>query len=37
MLASEEKISGARQQTAEAVNASAPEVRLFELPVYEQA
>jgi heme-degrading monooxygenase HmoA len=36
MLASEEKISSARQQTAEAVNASAPEVRLFELPVYEQ-
>jgi hypothetical protein len=37
MLASEDKIGGARQQTADAVNASAPEVRLFELPVYEQA
>jgi hypothetical protein len=36
MHASEEKVSGARQQTAESVNASAPEVRLFELPVYEQ-
>jgi heme-degrading monooxygenase HmoA len=36
MHASEEKVSGARQQTAESVNASAPEVRLFELPIYEQ-
>jgi hypothetical protein len=38
MLASEEKIKGAREQTADAAGASAPpEVRLFELPVYEQA
>lgn len=37
MVASEEKVSGARQQTADSVEASAaPEVRLFELPVYEQ-
>ncbi len=36
MLASEEKVSGARQQTADSVSASAaPEVRLFELPIYE--
>ena len=38
MLASEDKVSSARQQTADSVEASdAPEVRLFELPVYEQA
>lgn len=38
MLASEEKVSGARQQTADSVSASAgPEVRMFELSVYEQA
>ncbi len=38
MLASEEKVSGVRQQTADSVGASgAPEVRLYELPVYEQA
>jgi hypothetical protein len=37
MLASEEKVSGVRQQTADSVGASAaPDVRLFELPVYEQ-
>lgn len=37
MLASEEKVSAARQQTADAVDASgAPEVRLYELPIYEQ-
>jgi hypothetical protein len=38
MIASEEKVSAVRQQTADSVGASgAPEVRLFELPVYEQA
>ncbi|MFP5352739.1 MAG: hypothetical protein ACLGIB_09270 [Actinomycetota bacterium] len=38
MLASEDKVAGARQQTADTVDASAaPEVRMFELPVYEQA
>lgn len=37
MLASEEKVSAARQQTADSVSAAdAPEVRMFELPVYEQ-
>jgi hypothetical protein len=38
MLASEEKVKDARQQTADSVSASAaPEVRMFELAVYEQA
>ena len=38
MNASEEKVAAARQQTADNVDAtSAPEVRLFEMPVYEQA
>lgn len=38
MLASEEKVSAARQQTADSVDApGAPQVRLYELPVYEQA
>ncbi len=38
MLASEAKVAATRQQTADTVDASsAPEVRLFELPVYEQA
>ncbi|HJR46081.1 MAG TPA: hypothetical protein VJ927_10800 [Actinomycetota bacterium] len=38
MLASEQKVSGARQQTADSVGAAgAPEVHLYELPVYEQA
>ncbi len=36
MLASEEKVSGARQHTADQVDSSgAPEVNLYELPVYE--
>ena len=38
MRASEEKVSQARQATADQVDApSAPEVRLYELPVYETA
>ncbi len=38
MLASEEKVAAARQQTADEVHASgAPEVVLYELPIYEQA
>lgn len=38
MQASEAKITAARQQVADRVDASsAPEVRMFELPVYEQA
>jgi len=38
MLASEDKVSGARQQTADSVDAAgAPQVRLYELPIYEQA
>jgi heme-degrading monooxygenase HmoA len=38
MLATEEKIKGTRQQVADSVSASAPpEVRMFELAVYEQA
>lgn len=38
MLASEEKIAAARQQTADNVQASAaPEVVLYELPIYEKA
>jgi heme-degrading monooxygenase HmoA len=37
MLASEEKIKGARQQTVDSFDASAPQVRMLELPVYEQA
>lgn len=38
MLASEAKVAASRQQTADSVDASAaPEVRLFEMPVYEQA
>lgn len=37
MQASEEKVSAAREQTAQSVGASAgPEIRLYELPVYEQ-
>ncbi len=37
MNASEEKVAASRQQTADRVDAtSAPEVRLFELPLYEQ-
>jgi len=36
MLASEDKVSAARQQTADKVEASAaPEVRLYELPIFE--
>ena len=38
MEASEAKVAAARQQTADNVDAtSAPAVRLFEMPVYEQA
>lgn len=38
MLASEAKVAAARQQTADHVDAtSAPEVHMFEMPVYEQA
>ena len=38
MLASEEKVAAARQQTADNVQASsAPEVVLYELPIFEQA
>ena len=37
MLASEEKVSQTRQQTADTVGASAaPEVHLYELPIFEQ-
>lgn len=37
MNASEAKVSAARQQTADQVGASAaPEVRLYELPIFEQ-
>ena len=35
MVASEEKVHQARQSTAEQVGGSAPEVRLYELPVFE--
>ena len=36
MSASEEKVSGSRQQAADSVDApGAPEVRLFELPIFE--
>jgi hypothetical protein len=35
MQASEEKVSGARQQTADQLDAGAPEVDLYELPVFE--
>jgi hypothetical protein len=36
MLASEDKVSASRQQTADSVGAaSAPEVSLYELPVFE--
>ena len=36
MLASEEKVAAARQQTADEVQAEgAPEVVLYELPIYE--
>ncbi len=38
MNASEEKVASARQQTADTVGAQAPpEVRFYELPIYEQA
>lgn len=38
MLASEEKVAAARQQTADNVQATgAPEVVLYELPIYETA
>jgi hypothetical protein len=38
MLATEDKIKGTRQQVADSVSASGPpEVRMFELAVYEQA
>jgi heme-degrading monooxygenase HmoA len=38
MLASEEKLTRARQETADSAGASAaPEVRMLELPIYEPA